>query len=67
MPYKDPQRNMEWMRQYHSQRLTRRRELRQIGGWLNQRSRMNLAIETPTDTSSSEYWVDPLRPPDLTR
>ena len=30
MPYKDPQRKMEWERRHHSQRLARRRELRQI-------------------------------------
>src|SRR6266478_3584231 len=29
----------------------------------NQRSRMNLAFETPADTSSAECCVDPLRPP----
>src|SRR5258706_14070937 len=31
----------------------------------NQRSRMNLAFETPADTSSAECCVDPLRQPDL--
>lgn len=30
MPYKDPQRKTEWERQHRSQRLARRRELRQI-------------------------------------
>jgi hypothetical protein len=30
MPYKDPQRKMEWEMRHHSQRLARRRELRQI-------------------------------------
>ena len=30
MPYKDPQRKLEWEQQHRSQRLARRRELRQI-------------------------------------
>jgi hypothetical protein len=30
MPYKDPQRKMEWEKRHHSQRVARRRELRQI-------------------------------------
>jgi hypothetical protein len=30
MPYKDPERKMEWEMRHHSQRLARRRELRQI-------------------------------------
>jgi hypothetical protein len=30
MPYKDPQKKIEWERQHRSQRLARRRELRQI-------------------------------------
>src|SRR5580704_16235038 len=32
---------------------------------LNQRSRTNLAIETPADRTSGECCVDPLRPPGL--
>jgi hypothetical protein len=30
MPYKDPQRKMEWERRHYPQRLARRRELRKI-------------------------------------
>src|SRR6266481_6174780 len=32
---------------------------------LNQRSRTNLAVETPADWTSGRCCVDPLRPPDL--
>src|SRR3984957_2033315 len=32
---------------------------------LNQRSRTNLAVETPADRTSGECCVDPLRPPVL--
>ena len=33
--------------------------------FLNQRSRMNLAIEIPADRTSGECCVDPLRPPGI--
>lgn len=54
MPYKDPQKKMEWEQQHRPQRLARRRELRQIeAAWKE-------AHPEPSGAEGSGAFVFPL-------